>query len=134
MSNLTLSEEFSIKGLMHEPHFSYLESTLDNRRKVSQLVLQKGVSDLLLIASSGLSIDSVFAGLSEEHIEYIAKVAPSDYKKAIVSILKDNRTMQEVFEIVNSMDDKIGEGSTQNQDRIKKVIRYIKDNQLVFKF
>lgn len=132
MSNLTLIEESAIKGLLHEPHFSYLESTLINKKKISYLILQKKASEVLLIASSGFSIDSVFAGLTEAHIEYIAKNAPSDYKKAILSILKDEETMKNVNEIVKDMDN--DRGGNLNQNRINNVIQYIKDNQAVFKF
>jgi len=42
--------------------------------------------------------------------------------------------MKGVFEIVKAMDEDLGRGSTSNQDRIKKVIQYIKDNRVTFKF
>ncbi len=134
MKNLTLSEESSIKSLLHEPHFSYIESTLINKKGVAYLILQKKEVDIFLIASSGFYTDSVFAGLTEKHIEYVAKNAPGDYKKNILNILKDAQAMQSVFEIVKSMDDDIARGATQNQVRINNVIQYIKDNRIVFEF
>jgi len=38
------------------------------------------------------------------------------------------------FEIAKSMDEDLGKNTTQNQDRIKNLIQYIKDNRGAFEF
>jgi hypothetical protein len=39
-----------------------------------------------------------------------------------------------VFEIAKAMDEDLGRGATQNQDRVRNVIQYIKDNRIAFEF
>jgi len=134
MINLTSPEEFNIKGIIQEPHFSYIESTLNNRKDVSCSVLRRNENDILLIASFGFIIDSVFAGLTEKHIEFIAKNGPGDYKENLLKILQDQEMMKGVFEITLDMDTDMGKNITQNQDRVRNVIQYIKDNKIVFEF
>lgn len=134
MQILLLSEEIKIKGILHEPHFSYIESTLVNKKYIASLIFQKKEEDIFLIASSGFIIDSVFSGLTEKHIEYIAKNAPRNYKENLLKIQEDKEMMQGVFEIAKAMDKDLGESVTQNQQRVRNVIQYIKDNQAVFQF
>ncbi len=133
MSELSFEEDLKIRKFIREPHLSYIDSTIGNRKNVAYLVLQKKEDEILLIDKSGFIIDSVFAGLTEKHIEYIAKNAPRDYKKNILSALADKKMMDGVLEIVRSMDDDV-QGMTKNQERINNVIRYIKDNIIAFQF
>jgi hypothetical protein len=134
MLNLTPTEEFSIKGMMQEPHFSYIESTLLNKKTVSYSIIPRKESDILLIASSGFLIDSVFAGLTEKQIECIAKNAPEDYKTNILKILNEPEMMKGIFEIARSMDQDAGGNDRKNEERVDNVIRYINDNQVAFEF
>lgn len=134
MLELTSTEEFAIRGNIQEPHFSYSESSVINRKRVSISILQRNITDILLIDSSGFVIDSIFAGLSEKHIEHIAKNGPRDYKENILKILKDKEMMRGVFEIAKAMDEDLGRGSVRHQERVKNVIQYIKDNQVAFEF
>lgn len=134
MRNLTSPEEFKIKGVAQEPHFSYIESSLVNRKEVSSSILRRDEGDILIIESFGFLIDSVFAGISEKQIEQIAKYGPSNYKRNILKIMQDKEMMKGVSEIVKAMDDDLGNKVTQNQERIKNVIQYIKDNRIAFEF
>jgi hypothetical protein len=127
-------DENDIKKNIHEPHFSYIEGTIMERKGVAYSILQRDENEILLAASSGFLIDSVFSGLSAKHIEYIAKNGPKDYKDNILKLLQDQEMMQGVFEIAKAMDDDLGRGATQNQERVKNVIQYIKDNRVAFKF
>jgi len=127
-------EEINIIRSISNPHLTYILETLIEKKKVARSVLNRKEDEILLIDSSGFLIDSVFAGISEKHIEYIAIHGPKDYKENIIRTLKDEKTMKETFEIVKAMDEDLGEKSTQNQERIKKVIQYVKDNRIVFKF
>lgn len=129
--NIDIEKELSIRNNLGEPHLSYIEDSISNRKNVSSLVVSKNTNEILLIDSYGFLIDSVFAGLTEKHIEYIAKNAPQDYKNNILKILKDQQMMNGVFEITQSMD---ANNTMEHQKRIKNVIQYIKDNHVVFEF
>jgi len=132
--NIELEQELSIRNNLKEPHFSYLEDSISNRERVANLIISKNGNEILLIDSYGFLFDSVFAGITEKQIEYIAKNAPRDYKENILKILQDQEMMKGVFEIAKSMDDDLGRGSTRNQERVKNIIQYIKDNRIAFGF
>ena len=63
-----------------------------------------------------------------------AKNAPEDYKKNILELLNNQEMVNGIFEIAKAMDDDLGRGATQNQDRARNVIQYIKDNRIAFEF
>jgi hypothetical protein len=134
MDYIKFEEELNIRRNMKEPHLSYIEDSIVNRRRVSVLVLSKKENEILLIDSYGFMFDSVFAGLTEKHIEYIAKNGPRDYKTNILKLLRDQEMMKGVFEIAKAMDEDLGEKITKNQERVRNVIQYIKDNRMVFEF
>ena len=131
---IDLLSELKIYKLLGKPHFSYVLNSVANRKTVASSMLQRDEGVILLADSDGFLIDSVFAGLSGKHIEHIAKNAPRDYKNNILKILQDQEMMRGVFEIAKAMDDDLGRGTTQNQDRVKNVIQYIKDNRIAFEF
>jgi len=132
--NLSMMEEISIDLNIREPFANAVFPSLNDKKKVAYSIALRNHSEILLVSSYGFSINSVFAGLSEKHIEHIANHGPKDYKENIIKTLKDEKMMKGVFEIVKAMDEDLGRGSTSNQDRIKKVIQYIKDNRVTFKF
>ena len=132
--DLTMLEELNIIENLREPHLSYIMGTVVEKKRVAYLVLGKDQADILLIASSGFLIDSVFSGLSEKNIEHIAKIGPQKYKESLIKILRDQEMMREVFEIVKAMDEDLGGQATQNQSRVRNVIQYIKDNRIAFEF
>ena len=132
--NIPIETELTIRKYLREPHFSYIEESIFNRKQVSTILLSKKQDEILLIDSYGFNFDSVFAGLTEKHIEYIAINGPKNYKENLLKILQDQEMMKGVFEIAKAMDEDLGENVTQNQDRIKNVIQYIKDNLIVFEF
>lgn len=131
---LTTIEEINIEEMLRAPHLSYVVENLLDRKKIAASILRRNNEEILLIDSSGFLIDSVFAGLTENHIEYIAKNGPRDYKKNLLKILQDQAMMRGVFEIAKAMDEDLGENITQNQDRVKNVVQYIKDNRIAFEF
>lgn len=134
MKKITFKEESIIKLNLREPHFSYINDSVLSKKKISFLMLAKGNDSILLVDSYGFIFDSIFAGLSEKHIEHIAKNGPRDYKENILKISKDGKTMEGVFEIAKAMDEDLGGGSTRHQTRVKNVMQYIRDNQVVFEF
>jgi len=132
--DLTMSEQLNIEENFKTPHLSYILETIQERKRVAYLILQKLIEEVLLIDSSGFLIDSVFAGLSEKHIEYIAKHGLQKQKENVLKILQDAEMMKGVWEIVKDMDDDLGGGATTNQQRVKKVMQYISDNRIAFQF
>lgn len=133
-NNLSIIEELNIEEMLRTPHLSYIIGTIQERRSASYSVLQRNKNNILLIDGSGFLIDSVFAGLTEKHIEYIALNGPQKYKENLLKILQDQEMMKGVFEIVKDMDTNLGGNVAQNQERIKNVIQYIKDNRIAFEF
>lgn len=135
MSQLvTILEELNIRDSIEAPHFLYVEGTMLEKRRVAYLILQRKEDEVLLIDRTGFLVDSVLAGLSEKHIEHIAKSGPRDYKENILKSVKDQKILAEVVAIAKAMDEDLGGGSTRHQTRVKNVIQYIKDNQVVFEF
>ncbi len=134
MTNLSLIKDIEIEESIKEPYLAYFSETIIDRKKVAYSLLNRKKEDILLIASPGFLIDSVFAGLTEEHIEYIALNGPRGYKENLIKILQDEKMMEGVFEIVKSIDEDLGQNIKKNQDRIKNILQYIKDNIVVFKF
>ena len=129
-----LQTEIEVIDHLQHPHLFFIGKPEIKKNVSSEILSDYKDKEILIIDPYGFSTDSVFSGLTEKHIEYIAKNAPQDYKINILKILKDQETMQSVFEIVKSMDTDLGNNSTQNQERIKNVIQYINDNQIAFEF
>jgi|SRR3989344_4561085 len=134
IGDLKILEEYKIRDFIENPDFTYVEGTILERRRVSVSILMRREVEVLLIHKSCFLIDSVFAGLSENHIEYIAKNGPKNYKENLLKILDDQGMMKGVFEIAEAMDEDLGDNITKNQERVKNVIQYIKDNRVAFEF
>ncbi len=134
MDNLSISEELNIEEMMRTPYLSYVIPSLQERRRIAYSILERTVEEILLIDSYGFLIDSVFAGLSENHIEYVAKNGPKAYKENLIKVLQDQEMINGAHQIAKSMDDDLSNNQTINQNRLKKVIQYIKDNKLAFQF
>ncbi len=134
MTDIKFERELLIENDLREPHFSYLDDGILDRERVSSLISFKSDEEILLVDSYGFNFDSIFAGLSKSHIEHIAKNAPKDYRDNILKLLRDQEMINGVFEIAKAMDEDLGKGATQNQDRVRNVIQYIKDNRVAFEF
>lgn len=132
--NLNLNEELEYWDKFSSPFLAYIESVLIEKKRVSYDIFSRKPEELLLVDSFGFGIDSIFAGLTEIQIEYFAKKAPMQHKKELISIFGDESMMRGVWEIAKAMDDDNGDGSNKNQERIKRVIQYIKDNIVIFQF
>jgi hypothetical protein len=132
-NNLGLLEEFDIEREIKTPHLMYRNFSTINKKRVAYSILSRKLNEIILINSPGFCVDAVFAGLSEKHIEYIAKNAPMEYKKNILDLLYQ-ANIENILKITQDMDKDLGENVTQNQDRLKNIIQYIKDNHAVFEF
>lgn len=127
-------EEFDITGRLQYPHLLFFPITLISKKQTAYLVMSKREEDVFLINSPGFGNASVFAGLTEKNIECLTKKGPDEFKEEILKIFLDQAALKEVLEIVKAMDEDLRGQSTQNQDRIRNVIQYIKDNRIVFEF
>lgn len=131
---LTTLEEFDLYEKLQFPHFSLSEEDIASQKKLAYEILSRKEENILLVTSHGFEYSEILAGLSEKHIEYIAKNGPRDYKENILNLLSDKEAVGLIFEIAKAMDEDLGENVTQNQDRIRNVIQYIKDNRVAFEF
>lgn len=130
---LSTLEEFDIIRKLQFPH-TLSHQNLSQKIALVTKMLSRSSAELLLVTPSGFSTDFILAGLSEKHIEYIALNAPNEYKKEIFDSMIKLSIIKEIFEIARSMDDDLGERVTQNQDRVRNIIQYIKDNRSAFEF
>jgi hypothetical protein len=133
-NNLTMLEEFDIERMLQTPHLLFSRMLPNANKRIAFLVLRKKENEILLINSLGFKDPAVLAGLSEKHIEYIAKNGPLEYKENLIEIFSDQRLLNSVWEIAKSMDDDASEDLKKNQGRVKKVIQYIYDNRAMFQF
>ncbi|MFA5777848.1 MAG: hypothetical protein WC906_05460 [Parcubacteria group bacterium] len=131
---LSIEEEMKIEQDLREPFGDYIAPSLSVKKKIAHSILSREEKTVLLLDKYGFTIDFIFAGLTEKHIEYITKNAPKDYKDNILKLLQDQETLKGVFEIARAMDGDLGREAMQNQDRVGNVIQYIKDNRIAFEF
>lgn len=115
--------------------YIYFSQEDDDQKVIFAEYIKNLDPETLLIPSSHIfSYPTVLAGITEKHIEYMAKKAPENYKKEIISaIMKDHR-MEEALKIADLMDGKEGKGGEENRLRLKRVVQYIWDNKDVFEF
>lgn len=133
-NNLSLIETFDVVRELKTPHLLYRDINIYKEQKIAFSVLARKAEEILLINSSGFGVAAVLAGLTAEHIEFLVKNAPSEYRQEIWSSISADYKIQEIFEIAKAMDEDLGENVTQNQARVKSVIQYIRDNQIAFEF
>ena len=133
-NNLGLLEEFDIVREIQSPHLIHEKLSSLAKREIAYSILHRKPEEILLINSPAFYIAAVFAGLSTKQIEYITKNAPYDYKEELSNLLLGQSTVKAIFEITESMDEDLGENITQNQERVRDVIQYIRDNRTAFEF
>jgi hypothetical protein len=133
-NELLLLEKINITESLETPHLSYIDDSLVERKKVAYSILSRTTGDILLLHNSGFRIDSVFAGLTGKHIEHIAKNAPKKYKESLLKSIQDVEMLSSALEIAKDMDEDLSEKENKNQERVKNIIQYIKDNRAVFEF
>lgn len=131
---LTTLEEFDLCEKLQFPHLLFYQKDIVSQKRLAFEILSKKEDEILLVTSYGFGHGGTLAGLSEKNIEYIAKNSPKDYKESLLKILKDQAMVREVFEVAKAMDEDLGRGATQNQERVRRVVQYIKDNRAVFEF
>jgi hypothetical protein len=116
------------------PQIVFPQDTNQQKAALAWHILSLKDAELLLCGALAFSYSGIIAGISQNAIEYIAKNAPRRYRVELLESLKKNYVQKEVFEIAKSMDEDLGKNTTQNQDRIKNLIQYIKDNRGAFEF
>jgi hypothetical protein len=116
------------------PHISFPQNTIYQKAVLAFHILSLKENEVLLSGTASFSYASIIAGISENNIEYIGKNAPQNYKTELFDAIQKNYIVKEVSEIAQAMDKDLGENVTQNQQRVKNVMRYIQDNQIAFQF
>lgn len=116
------------------PHAYFPQETIEEKKKLAWHIFHSDNEAILLPTFFAFSYSAVIAGLSAKHIEFVAKNAPADYKKELLNAISQKYKLQEIIEIAKSMDEDMQSASVENQNRIKNVIRYIKDNREAFEF
>ena len=114
------------------PHAYFPQENIGQKKTLARHIFSLKNEYILLPTYFAFSYTSIIAGLSEKHIEYVAKNAPVEYKKELATTILNKYKMKEVFEIAKAMDEDLGENLNQNQQRIKRVYQYICDNWSVF--
>lgn len=134
MNNLDSIEEFDIMSDFTIPHLLLSATDTLAQKKIALSILKRKPEEFLLMNSTALETDFVFAGITLAGIQYIAINGPADYKESLLEATGNKETMEGVLKIAKAMDRDLGEGATQNQQRVRNVIQYIRDNQAVFQF
>jgi len=116
------------------PHIFFSQDTIEQKKMFAWHIASLSGEEVLLPSSSAFSYEGLIAGLTAAQIEYFAKNAPAIYKKELLNAISQNYKLQEILKIVASMDEDVRMGNTENQNRIKNVIRYIRDNKEAFEF
>ena len=133
-NSLSALEEFDAQRKIQYPHLLYSATDMVAKKKMAYVVLAKKGDELLLIEPSGFGEATVIAGLTVGDIEYFSKHAPRDCKENLISTVRNDLLVKDIFEIAQAMDDDLGGGATTNQQRVKKVMQYISDNRIAFQF
>ncbi len=133
-NNLTALEEFDVQRKIEMPHLLHKANSLIAKKNIAYVVLAKKEDEILLISPSGFGEASVATGLNEKDIEYFARRASREHKENLYSLIANELLIKNIWDIAKAMDEDFAEGSKNNQQRVKNVLRYIYDNQLVFHF
>jgi hypothetical protein len=131
---LSALEEFDAQRKINLPHLLYDASDIVGKKRIAYVVLAKKENEILLITPSGFGEVAVIAGLTETNIEYFAKIAPREFKEKLFETITNEIYTKEIWEVAKAMDDDMSANSTANQQRVKNVLQYIYDNQVVFHF
>jgi hypothetical protein len=131
-NNLSALEEFDAQRKIQFPHLLSGTADLRSQKIVAYDVLTRKNEELFLMSPSAFGEASAIAGLTEQNIEYFTKNAPIEYKKRLITTMLSGYGIEEAWEVVRAMDEDFGDGQTQNQNRLGKVLQYIQDNRVVF--
>lgn len=131
---LNALEEFDAQRKIQFPYLLHKATDLNAKKKMAYVILAKKEAEMLLISPAGFGEDSVIAGMTEKNMEFFAKFAPKEYKKIFLGIIANNYLVNDILEIAKAMDEDFGKGSVVNQTRVRNVLQYAYDNQIVFHF
>lgn len=116
------------------PYVYYDQETMGGKLLLAKYVMQARPEVLLLPSYFLFSYSAVAAGLTEKQLEYIASNAPAEYKKELSKTFSNENKIKEVIEIGRMLDDDYGQNTEKNQERIRRVYQYIRDNSIAFQF
>jgi hypothetical protein len=131
-----LNEHFKelIQDRLALPHIFFPQDSLAQKKNMAKYINSLPNELIVLPTSFAFSYCAFIAGISEKQIEYIAKNAPKEYKKELFDAFFKGYKVKEIYEIAKAMDEDLPGDSIMNQQRIKKLIQYLKDNLIAFEF
>lgn len=129
---MNLLEEFDITNNFQVPHLMYHPIDSTSKKRVAANIFGRSNEAILLITPEGLGRSSVFAGLTQNHLEHIALHAPVEHKAEIFKLLDNSAEIEDILNIAKGLDEDMGGNTTKNLDRVKKNIQYVRNNKVVF--
>lgn len=127
-------EEFDTIRKITFPHLLYDEMTPENKRNVAFMILGRKAEEILLVSPLAFGESYIVAGMTEQQIAYFSLHATRDYRESLMRAFSNQESITDMMQIATTMDQEIGKGSIVNQQRLRKVFNYLRDNQIVFKF
>lgn len=116
------------------PQIHFPQENLIQKKMLARHFATLNGEEALFSSASVFSYEAILAGITSQQIEHVAKHAPINYKKELANSMRTEHRMKEVFEIAKLMDEDLGEGIFQNQQRVRSVQQYVLDNWAVFQF
>lgn len=132
-NGLNALEEFDAQRKIQFPHLLKKASDIIVKKNIALLVFGLKEWDVLLISPSGFSESSVIAGITEKNIEFFLKKAPMEYKKNLLEAIENEFIVEETVKIAEAMDEDMSTENS-NQNRVRNVLNYIRDNSNVLSF
>lgn len=115
------------------PFIYFPQNNIQSKKQLAIHIYGLSNNLVLLPTSWTLSFPAVLSGINHNQIEYIARYAPSTYKKQLLETIGTPYKVQEALEISRALDSS-NDTNMQNQNRVKSIIQYIKDNRIAFEF
>ncbi|KKR21839.1 MAG: hypothetical protein UT50_C0003G0020 [Candidatus Moranbacteria bacterium GW2011_GWA2_39_41] len=115
------------------PFIYFPQNNVQSKKQLAIYISMLNDNTVLLSTAWTFSFPAALAGLSYKQVEYIAKHAPTVYKKQLVETIQTSYKIKEALEISKNLDEST-DNNAQHQQRVKNVIQYIKDNRNAFEF
>ncbi len=128
---LLITEETAVFERYVTPHLKNLGDSLGVRKTAYEVFVRKP-EDILLISGTELAFGATVAGLTEAMAEVLLRHGTRSQKEGLADFLSDEEALNEAMKVAEDMDDdEEARGSTKHRERVARVIRYLRDNEMV---
>lgn len=121
--------ESLIRKELFSPYLLPAETQQD-RQKIALLILSKSNEELLLMDPYAYQENVILAGLTERHLEFLAFYAPEPIKRFLWEGFSTRETIESAYNLALSL----SKDQEAHRKRMLFLIRYIRDNESVFRF